>query len=90
MHSYPKVAVERMMKIQVEILRAKAMKVTWWQAAENIGISGRQMRNLHWRYREHGYDGLLDRRVGKPSPRRVPLETAEKVLKLYRDDVQPI
>jgi len=85
MHSYPRAAVERMMKIQEVILRAMAKKITWWQAAEIIGMSDRQMRRLHWRYREHGYDGLLDRRVGKPSPRRVPLTVVEQVLGLYQE-----
>ena len=85
MHSYPRAAVERMMKIQEVILRAMAKKITWWQAAEIIGMSDRQMRRLHWRYREHGYDGLLDRRVGKPSPKRVPLAVAEQVLGLYQE-----
>jgi transposase len=85
MHSYPRAAVERMMKIQEVILRAMAKKITWWQAAEIIGMSDRQMRRLHWRYREHGYDGLLDRRVGKPSPRRVPLAVVEQVLRLYQE-----
>jgi len=68
MHSYPRAAVERMMNVQEVILRAMAKKITWWQAAEIIGMSDRQMRRLHWRYREHGYDGLLDRRVGQPVP----------------------
>ncbi len=60
MHSYPRAAVERMMNVQEVILRAMAKKITWWQAAEIIGMSDRQMRRLHWRYREHGYDGQLD------------------------------
>ena len=77
--------MERMMKIQEVILRAMAKKITWWQAAEIIGMSDRQMRRLHWRYREHGYDGLLDRRVGKPSPKRVPLAVVEQVLGLYQE-----
>jgi hypothetical protein len=34
------------------------------------------MRRWHWRYKEYGYDGLLDRRLGKPSPKRVPLAVA--------------
>jgi transposase len=85
MHSYPRAAVERMMKVQEVILRAMAKKITWWQAAEIIGMSDRQMRRLHWRYREHGYDGLLDRRVGKPSPKRVPLAVVEQVLGLYQE-----
>jgi transposase len=78
-------AVERMMKIQEVILRAMAKKITWWQAAEIIGITDRQMRRWYWRYKEYGYDGLLDRRVGKPSPRRVPLAVVEQVFALYRE-----
>lgn len=73
------------MKIQEVILRAMAKKITWWQAAEIIGISDRQMRRWKRRYQEHGYDGLYDRRRGQPSPRRVPLGTVEKVLELYRE-----
>jgi transposase len=84
MHTYPRAAVERMMKVQEVILRALAKKITWWQAAEILGISDRQMRRWHWRYREFGYDGLLDRRVGKPSPQRVPLAVVEQVLALYQ------
>src|SRR5467141_1437552 len=85
MHSYPRAAVERMMNVQEVILRAMAKKITWWQAAEIIGMSDRQMRRLHWRYREHGYDGLLDRRVGQPSPKRVPLAVVEQLFALYRE-----
>src|SRR5258705_2022294 len=83
MHSYPRAAVERMMKVQEVILRALAKKITWWQAAEILGLSDRQMRRWHWRYREYGYDGLMDRRVGKPSSKRVPLAVVAHVLSLY-------
>ena len=34
---------------------------------------------------EDGYSGLADRRKGKPSGKRVPLATVERVLALYRD-----
>jgi transposase len=85
MHSYPRAAVERMMKVQEVILRAMAKKITWWQAAEILGMSDRNMRRLHGRYREHGYEGVLDRRVGKPSPKRVPLALIEQVLALYQE-----
>ena len=73
------------MKVQEVILRAMARKITWWQAAEIIGISDRQMRRIHERYEEFGYEGLFDRRRGKPSPKRVPLATGQKVLSLYRE-----
>ena len=79
MNCYPMAAVKRMMKIQEVILRVMAKKITWWQAAETIGITDRQMRRWHWWYQEYGYDGLLDRRVGKPSPKRVPLAVVEQV-----------
>ena len=85
MDSYSKAAVERAMKVQEVILRALAKKITWWQAAEIIGISDRQMRRWRERYEEFGYDGLFDRRRGQPSPKRVPLATVEQVLGLYRD-----
>src|SRR5437667_3741883 len=55
------------------------------QAAEIIGISDRQMRRWRERYEAFGYDGLFDRRQGKPSPKRVPVARVEQVLGLYRD-----
>ena len=83
--TYPRAAVERAMRVQEVILRAMAKKITWWQAAEIIGISDRQMRRWRERYEEHGYDGLMDRRRGLPSSKRVPLKQVEEVLGLYRE-----
>ena len=56
--SYPKAAVERAMKTQEVILRAMAKKISWWQTAEILGISDRQMRRWKERYKEEGYDGF--------------------------------
>ena len=64
MESYPRVAVEREMKIQEVILRAIGKRINWWQAAEIIGISDRQMRRWRSRHEQYGYDGLFDRRRG--------------------------
>jgi len=85
MDSYWKAAMERAMKIQEVILRAMARKITWFQAAEILGFSDRHLRRMRERYQEFGYDGLFDRRRGKPSPQRVPLATVERVLGLYRE-----
>ena len=85
MKHYPEAALERAMKVQEVILRAIGKRITWWQAAEIVGISARQMRRWKRRYEVWGYDGLYDRRRGKPSPRRVPLAVVEKVLELYRE-----
>jgi len=81
----PEAVVERAMKVQEVILRAMAKRMTWWQAAEVIGISDRQMRRWRRRWEKFGYDGLLERRRGRPSLRRVPLELGERVLDLYRE-----
>ncbi|MGC2765482.1 MAG: ISNCY family transposase [Candidatus Acidiferrum sp.] len=85
METYPRAAVERAMKIQEVILRAVAKKITWSQAAEIIGIGERQMRRWRRRYEEFDYDGLFDHRLGKPSPKRVPLATVEEILRLYQE-----
>lgn len=85
MKQYSAAAMERMMKIQEVILRAMAKKISWWQAAEIIGISPRQMRRWRERYEAYGYDGLYDRRKQRPSPRRVAVEEVKKALSLYRE-----
>src|ERR1700693_965893 len=85
MESYTRAAVERAMKVQDVMLQAMAKKITWWQAAEILGISDRHMRRWRERYEEFGYDGLFDRRRGQPSPKRVALAVVERVLGLYRD-----
>jgi len=79
-------AVERAMKLQDVMLRAMAKRITWYQAAEILGLSGRQMLRWQTRYKHEGYDGLFDRRRGVPSPKRVPLETVETVLRLYQEE----
>jgi Winged helix-turn helix len=67
MEIYPRTAAERAMKLQEVLLRATAGKIKWWQAAELIGISERQMRRWRKRLEEQGPKGLLDRRRGTPS-----------------------
>jgi transposase len=82
--SYPASAVERAMKVQEVILRAIDGRLKWYQAAEILGISDRQMRRWKRRYEQRGYDGLFDRRRQQPSPKRVPLGVVREVLTLYR------
>jgi len=74
------------MKVQDVLLKAMAKKITWWAAAEIVGVSDRTMRRWHARLEKHGYSGLADRRKGKESAQRIPLATAEEVLRLYREE----
>lgn len=48
------------MEMQEVILPATAKEITWWQAAEIIGISDRQIRRWRQRHEEHGRDGPAD------------------------------
>ena len=81
----PAAEIERMMKLQDVLLKAMAKKITWWEAAEIIGVTDRTMRRWRERLEAEGYSGLADRRKGKPSDRRVALTTVEEVLRLYRE-----
>ena len=85
MRRYSEAAWERAMKVQEVILRAMAKRISWWQAAEIIGISDRSLRRWKGRYEKEGFDGLFDRRRKQPSPRRVPMAQAEEVLRLYQE-----
>jgi transposase len=77
--------MERMMSVQDVLLKAMAKKITWWAAAEIIGVTDRAMRRWRERLQEHGYGGLADRRKGKPSGKRIPLAQVEEVLRLYKE-----
>src|SRR5438477_1555292 len=72
------------MKVQEVIMRAMAKRITWWEAAEILGIDVRTMRRWRERMKQDGYTGLFDRRK-HPSPNRVPLDQAERVLSLYQE-----
>jgi transposase len=74
-----------MMKLQDVLWKAMAKKIRWWDAAEIIGVTDRTMRRWRERLETDGYSGLVDRRKGKPSDKRVPLAQAEEVLRLYRE-----
>jgi hypothetical protein len=78
MEIYPRTGAERAMKLQEVLLRATSGKIKWWQAAELIGISERQMRRWRKRLEDQGPKGLLDRRRRTPSTRRVPKEQADE------------
>ena len=54
------------------------------EAAELLGVTERTFRRWTRRY-EEGEAGLLDRRLGKASGRRVPADRAEEVERLYRE-----
>lgn len=53
-------------------------------AARLLGLSVRQVKRLSRRLREQGASGLISRRRGQPSNRRIPLAQAEHFVELMR------
>lgn len=74
------------MKLHDVLLKAMARKITWWEAAEIIGVTDRTMRRWRERLEREGYTGLVDRRKAKPSDKRVPVAQVEEMLRLYREE----
>jgi transposase len=85
MEQIPEAEVERLMRVREVMLQAMSKKITWWQAAEILGVSVRTMRRWKWQYEQHGFRGIRDKRKGKPSGRKVPMEEVNQVLVLYRE-----
>jgi transposase len=81
---YPPAAVERAMTVREVIVRAIGGELTWIQAADILGCTPRSIRRLRLRFEQRGYDGLLDHRRGRPSPRRVPVAEVQRIVALYR------
>jgi len=82
---YGPTAVERAMRLQEVIMRVYSGELSWVQAADILRIAPRSLRRWRRRYEAIGYDGLLDRRTGRPSPRRAPVAQVELVVRLYRE-----
>lgn len=85
MRHYSEAAVERAMKVQDVMLRALAKKITWFQAAEILGVSDRHLRRWRDKYEQFGFHALFDGRRGRKSPRSVPVVIVEEVLRLYQE-----
>lgn len=62
----------------------RAGRLSLMEAAELVGVSERHFRRLRDRYEEEGAEGLIDRRRGRVSGRRVPIDRIEWVVEQYR------
>ena len=73
----------RMQKFRDVLSRWEAGELSMMEAGELLGMSERQFRRYRGRYEEDGAEGLIDRRCGKSSPKRVPAADARLMLELY-------
>ena len=58
------------------------------EAASALGVSERTLRRWRQRYEEDGADGLVDRRVNRPSPKRAAEGELERMQALYQQHYQ--
>lgn len=65
--------------------RCRMRRLSYWEAAETLGVSERTFRRLRGRFEAAGEDGLVDRRVGKPSPHRIGADEVARIVALYRE-----
>jgi transposase len=75
----------RMQKFRDILSRWEAGQLSMLEAGELLGMSERQFRRYRDRFEEDGDDGLRDRRLGRPSPKKVPAAEVSRMLELYRE-----
>lgn len=74
----------RVARIVEAIGRWRSGTLSCMEAAEVLGMSERHFRRLRDRYEAEGAEGLIDRRRGRVSGRRVPVDRIEWVLEQFR------
>jgi transposase len=73
----------RLMKFEEIYERATRRELSRFEAASILGVSERTFRRWRDRFEADGAEGLYDRRLGKLSGRRVPVDTVMSVLELF-------
>jgi transposase len=75
----------RRMKFEEIYGRWQQRRLSQAEAAEILGMSERTFRRWRDRYQADGLEGLADRRLGKASAKRVPVDQVHELLTLYRE-----
>jgi hypothetical protein len=73
-----------MLKFRDVLSRWEQRELSMMEAGELLGMSERQFRRYRDRFEEEGEAGLIDRRLGKPSSRRIEVAEVDRMLELYR------
>jgi Winged helix-turn helix len=74
----------RMQKFRDVLSRWERRELSMLEAGELLGMSERQFRRYRDRFEEEGEAGLLDRRLGKVSSKRIEAPAVDRMLQLYR------
>ena len=74
----------RMQKFRDVLSRWERRQLSAMEAGELLGCSERQFRRYRVRYEEEGIEGLVDKRLGRASEKRVPVDEVAWMLDEYR------
>lgn len=74
----------RMKKFRDVLSRWERKELSAMEAGELLGCSERQFRRYRQRYDEEGVAGLVDKRLGRASAKRVPVDEVAWMLDQYR------
>ena len=77
----PEIRIVRILEV---IGRYRSGRLSCLEAAEVLGMSERHFRRLRDRYEADGAEGVVDRRLGRASARRAPVDQIAWVTELYR------
>jgi len=74
----------RTMKFEEVYKRTSSRELSQVEAADILGVSERTFRRWRDRYEDEGEQGLYDRRLGRASSRRVPVDTVMEIMELFQ------
>src|SRR3982074_402664 len=78
----------RMLRFRDILCRYESNEFNQMEAAEMLGVSERTFRRWCRRFEDDGEAGLLDRRLGRPSAKRMPVDDEQEIERLYRSRYQ--
>jgi transposase len=78
----------RMIRFRSVLGRYELDELNQIEASEMLGVSERTFRRWCRRFEDDGEAGLLDRRLGRPSAKRVPVDDEAEIERLYRTRYQ--
>ena len=73
----------RLMKFEEILDRTRSRELSQEEAGLVLGVSERTFRRWRERFETEGAEGLYDRRLGRVSAHRVPVDTVMQVLELF-------
>ena len=74
----------RMARIVEAVTRYRCGGMSCCEAAEFLGMSERHFRRLRDRYEAEGAEGIVDKRLGRASARRAPVDEVDWVVETFR------